>query len=398
MLLLDASPPASAARKRRRNDSTPNKDSPRKDCHGRILLGAEQWARLQCGGVQLTATIRTLCAFENTFFSNYFALDSMDQSELHLDFDAHIFSHVLNALRAGAKDLERSLAIINVSRYPCRMQIQHVLEFLGLEWLLGIHIETSLEHPSRVVLQDFSQAEALLNDCKRSGLFHHLFSQGQGIPVDRYSEDQKRMISATQDSIVHSFEFFPEDKRDEARQRALMHVPWQGDRLKFHLEALDGEGRAVWLTSRHVFDFGSGNALRPSAIIIFFVIAGLQISSDLKENKNTLVLSVEGVSDWDPFPFTLLQHDLIPSITSVTHQVSLQLPIPKSMQRFARMLRFSVHPPGGWGVQHHDAVLRIAYFELFGDYVIGVPTELHYAERNPFMFDDESCRCQCVDG
>mmetsp|Transcript_14338 Transcript_14338/g.26068 ORF Transcript_14338/g.26068 Transcript_14338/m.26068 type:complete len:397 (+) Transcript_14338:123-1313(+) len=396
MLPPGASP--SPARKRRRNESISNKDSPRKDSHARILLGAEKWVRLTCGGVQFTATIRTLCAFENTFFSNYFALDCMDRSELHLDFDSHIFSLVLNALRAGAKDLERSFAIINSSRNPCRAQIQHVLEFLGLEWLLGIHIETSLERPTRLVLQDFSQAETLLNDCKRSGLFHHLFSQGQGIPVDRYNEDQARLVSATEDSIVHSFEFFPEDKREEARQRTLMHVPWHGDRLKFHLEALDGEDRAVWLTSRHVFDFGSGNALRPSGMIIFFVIAGLQTSSDLTENKNTLVLSVEGVSDWDPFPFTLLQHDLIPSITNSSHQVLLQLPISKSMQRFARMLRFSVHPPGGWGQQHHDAVLRVAYFELFGDYVIGVPSELHSAERGHFMFDNDSCRCQRVDG
>ena len=94
--------------------------------------------------------------------------------------------------------------------------------------------------------------------------------------------------------------------------RDAIHVPWHVDRVKLDIESFADTDRAVWLASKFIFDFGSGNALRPTGMILFVIVEGLDTSLRTCFDEyeavdiNTLELTVEGVSDWSMQAFTLV--------------------------------------------------------------------------------------------
>lgn len=348
------------------------------------------WVRLNVGGTQFEATRRTLSAFDNSFFSEYLELDGHGP-ELQLDFDPLAFAVVLNALRAGVGNVDDALAIVNEQQNNI-IPLKLLLGYLGLEWLFAVRFPSVIEDPSRQVLDDPGEAATLINSSKRCGLFHHLFSEGRGVDVDRYAEDKSRPGRATDESIVISYEFPttapPDDHGGAAFKRNLMIVPWHGDRSPSDFENPQHE-----LCSRFVLDFGAGRAVRPASMIFCIAMDCLNELDDI----NTLTLIIDGVSDWSEQSVTLLKYDLIPEIENGEHQVVLQLPMPKSQQRFVRMLRFRVVPPGGWP-GGRDPVLQqarghISYIEIFGDYITDVPVSLQMYRRDNFMFDSLSRAC-----
>lgn len=366
------SEPCTSGHKRKHTDNS------EEHCQSVAKNTDAEYVKLMVGGTMFETTLRSLCSFEGSFLCNYYGIEGPDKPMLTLDFDPKAFSVALNALRAGVKDIRRALEIVHVASCG-KAELRDLLDFLGLEWLMGISVSSALpSHPTRMVPRNRHAAEELLADSKRFGLFHHLFTESRKILPDRYAEDSNPPADIDTSSIVFSHESHPDDERQIPKMRTLELMPWYGLPVCEELN--------LWLSGDFVFDIGIGNTLRLSGLTVFISIDTLDPQDDL----HTLVLEVDAASDWEKSTIRLMRVDLVPRVECPAHTVCLDLPLPPAKQQFIRMLRLRVLPGEPWGERHQDAMCTIQYIELFGDFISDVPRTLLPMPRGPFMFDASS--------
>lgn len=329
-------------------------------------------------------TVRTLCAFEDSYFSNLYAVGGEEDeasSCLVLDFSPLAFAEILDALRVGVRDVQKALAIIQSGlEGPQGGAIRDMLDFLGLEWMCGVRVGGAM-HAQSLTTEPKTREDGV-TVTHPLGLLHELFIRQERLEEGTadfmlgasLSNAESEAVKLSRPDDEGDFYFAAEDVHSFERSFGKLSIwGWWGRNLV-----------RVSRSSRLVFDLGEGNALCPTEVIL---VIGVPL-----DRPNIVGLHISAMSDFeDNEPQTLVAGPLS-AFGHQRHLLRIEIPAPR--RRYYRMfvvrLDFSLGfvdlAPSSW---------TISFFELFGTYIEALPASLFASRaRAPFAFDSLSGRCQ----